>query len=140
MAENCGLFTRDAQAYLSAPAAMTTGQLSERLYTVTDGNVRTLFVEGERSVIAFDTFGTPGRARSYARAIAAALPDKPIGTIIYTHDHLDHAGFAADLAPGVDIVADELCAKVIKLRGAQGQLQPTRVLTGTLNELTIDGV
>ncbi|MCB1680057.1 MAG: MBL fold metallo-hydrolase [Halioglobus sp.] len=140
MAENCGLFTRDAQAYLSAPAAMTTGQLSERLYTVTDGNVRTLFIEGERSVIAFDTFGTPGRARSYARAIAAALPDKPIGTIIYTHDHLDHAGFAADLAPGVDIVADELCAKVIKLRGAQGQLQPTRVLTGTLNELTIDGV
>ncbi len=141
MKENRGLFTLDgAQAYLAAEPKMTTEQLSERLFTVTDGQVRTIFLAGERSVIAFDTFGTPGKARAYGKAIAAAVPDKPIGTIIYSHDHLDHAGFAADLAPDAEIIADEICAKVIKLRGAEGQLQPTRVLTGERNELTIDGI
>lgn len=141
MAENRGLFTLEgAQAYLAVEPEMVTEKLSERLFTVSDGQVRTVFLEGDSSVIAFDTFGTPGRARAYGKAIANALPGKPIGTIIYSHDHLDHAGFAADLAPDADIIADEMCAKVIKLRGAQGQTQPTRVLTGERNELTIDGV
>ena len=141
MAENRGLFTQlAAQAYLAAEPEMSTEKLSDRLFTVSDGQVRTIFLEGDSSVIAFDTFGTPGRARAYAVAIAEAVPGKPIGTIIYSHDHLDHAGFAEDLAPEADIIADELCAKVIKLRGAEGQLQPTRVLTGERNELSIDGI
>jgi glyoxylase-like metal-dependent hydrolase (beta-lactamase superfamily II) len=141
MSENRGLFTLDAaQAYLSAEPEMTTEKLSDRLFTVTDGQVRTIFLEADNSVIAFDTFGTPGRARAYGKAIAEAVPGKPIATIIYSHDHLDHAGFAADLAPAAEIIADEMCARVIKLREAEGQLQPTRVLTGERNELTIDGV
>ena len=95
MQENRGLFTLDAaQAYLAKEPEMVTEQLSERLFTVSDGQVRTIFLAGENSVIAFDTFGTPGRARAYGKAIAAAIPGKPIGTIIYSHDHLDHAGFA----------------------------------------------
>ncbi|MGI9284077.1 MAG: MBL fold metallo-hydrolase [Pseudomonadales bacterium] len=53
---------------------------------------------------------------------------------------MDHAGFAADLAPNAEIVADEMCAKVVKARGAQGQTQPTRVVTGKNNTLEIDGV
>ena len=141
MEENRGLFTLDgAQAYLAAEPEMTTEQLSERLFTTTDGEVRSIFLAGDTGVIAFDTFGTPGRARAYAKAIAAAVPDKPIATIIYSHDHLDHAGFAADLAPDAEIIADEICAKVIKLRGAEGQLQPTRVLQGERHDLTIDGI
>jgi glyoxylase-like metal-dependent hydrolase (beta-lactamase superfamily II) len=141
MSENRGLFTLDgAEAYLAAEPEMTVDQLSDRLYSVTDGQVRTLFIAADSTVIAFDTFGTPGRARAYARAIAATVPDKPIGTIIYSHDHLDHAGFAADLAPEAEIIADEMCAKVIKVRGAQGQLAPNRILLGERNDLTIDGV
>ena len=66
MSENRGLFTLDAaQAYLSAEPEMTTEKLSDRLFTVTDGQVRTIFLEADNSVIAFDTFGTPGRARAY---------------------------------------------------------------------------
>ena len=104
MTENRGLFTLDgAQAYLAAEPEMTTEQLSDRLFTITDGQVRTIFLAGDSSVIAFDTFGTPGKARAYAKAVAAAVPDKAITTIIYSHDHLDHAGFAADLAPGAEI-------------------------------------
>jgi len=141
MNENLGMFTLDgAQAYLAKEPQMSTEQLSERLFSVSDGQVRTIFLAGDNGVIAFDTFGTPGKARAYANAIEAAVPGKPISTIIYSHDHLDHAGFAADLAPDAEIIADEMCAKVVKLRGAQGQLQPTRAVTGERNELTIDGV
>jgi glyoxylase-like metal-dependent hydrolase (beta-lactamase superfamily II) len=114
--------------------------LSERIWTASDGHCRALFIEGDRGVIAFDTFGTPGRARAYKKAIADAVPGKAIKHLIYTHDHLDHAGFAADLAPEAEIIADELCAKVIKLRAADGQLLPTRVLAGASHAIELDGV
>lgn len=141
MTLNRGNFTLDsARDYLTLEPEMQVEQLSERLYSVSDGQVRALFVAGDTGVIAFDTFGTPGKARAYHKAIAATLPARPITTIIYSHDHLDSAGFAADLAPGAEIIADELCAKVIKLRSAEGQMQPTRVLNGTRHELSIDGV
>jgi glyoxylase-like metal-dependent hydrolase (beta-lactamase superfamily II) len=141
MSENRGNFTLEAaQAYLAAEPDMQNEKLSERLWTTTDGVVRTIFVEGDSSVIAFDTFGTPGKARAYKKAIESAIPGKPIKTVIYSHDHLDHAGFADDLAPDAEIIADEICAKVVKLREAEGQSQATRVLTGAQNELSIDGV
>jgi glyoxylase-like metal-dependent hydrolase (beta-lactamase superfamily II) len=141
MPENRGKFTREAsQAYLAAEPEMAAKQLSERIWTASDGHCRTLFAEGDGSVLAFDSFGTPGRARAYRRSIEAAIPDKPIKTVIYTHDHLDHTGFAADLAPDANIIADEICAKVIKLRQAEGQLPPTMIVTGTENRMNIDGV
>jgi glyoxylase-like metal-dependent hydrolase (beta-lactamase superfamily II) len=141
MSENKGNFTLDAaQAYLAKEPEMQVESLSERLYTVTDGQCRTIFVAGDNGVIAFDTFGTPGRSRAYRRAIEETLPGKAVTTVIYSHDHLDHAGFAADLAPDAEIIADELCAKVVKARGAEGQLVPTRTVSGERNELTIDGV
>jgi glyoxylase-like metal-dependent hydrolase (beta-lactamase superfamily II) len=141
MTENRGNFTlSEAQAYLAAEPDMSVEQLSERLYSVSDGQVRSIFLAGNTGVIAFDTFGTPGKARAYRKAIAATLPGKEIATVIYSHDHLDSSGFAADLAPDAEVIADELCAKVIKLRGAEGQLLPTRVLTGARHALNIDGV
>ncbi len=141
MSENKGLFTTEkARSYLTREPEMTVAQLSERLWTVTDGTCRTIFIKGAEGVIAFDTFGTPGRARAYARAINDTLPGREITTVIYSHDHLDHAGFAADLAPAAEIIAAEICAKVIKLRGAEGQLQPTRALSGTEHRLSVDGV
>ncbi|MEJ8566141.1 MBL fold metallo-hydrolase [Elongatibacter sediminis] len=141
MPENRGMFTHEAaQAYLAHEPEMQIEALSERLFSVTDGQCRTLFAAGDSQVIAFDTFGTPGRARAYRRAIESAVPGKPVGTVIYSHDHLDHAGFAADFAPDAEIVADVLCAKVIKARAAEGQLPATLVLEGKRHELNIDGV
>jgi len=141
MTEHSGTFTYDgAQAFLAAEPDMHTDKLSERIWCASDGHCRAVFIEGDSGVIAFDTFGTPGRARAYKKAIGAAVPGKAIKHVVYTHDHLDHAGFAADLAPEAEIIADELCAKVIKLRQADGQLLPTRVLTGERNAMNIDGV
>ena len=141
MSEHQGIFTSDAtQAYLAAEPEMQTEQLSDRLWTVSDGHGRSIFVEGNHGVIAFDTFGTPGRARAYRSAVEQAVPGKSVGTVIYTHDHLDHTGFAADFAPDATIVADEMTAKVIKLREADGQLPVTQTLSGHENRVTFDGV
>jgi len=141
MSLNRGKFTLEkARAYLEHEPAMQVEALSDRLFTVTDGHCRSIFVSGLKSVVAFDTFGTPGRARAYRNAIETRLPGKPISAIIYSHDHLDHTGFAADLAPKAEIIADELCAKVVKARGAEGQTVPTRILRGQRNEITIDDI
>ena len=140
MSENRGKFTREAaQAYLANEPEMMVEKLSDRIWTISDGTCRTVFLEADSSVIAFDTFGTPGRARAYKKAISEAIPDKPVKTIIYSHDHMDHCGFAEDLAPGVEIIADEICAKVIKLRQAEGQLLSSRILSGVKNDMAIDG-
>lgn len=140
MSENRGKFTRDAaQTYLAHEPEMQVKKLSGPIWTISDGACRTIFLEADNSVIAFDTFATPGRARAYKKAVAAAIPGKPIKTIIYSHDHLDHAGFAADLAADAEIIADEICAKVVKLRQAEGQSQVTRVLSGNENKVNIDG-
>ncbi len=141
MSENRGTFSRDsAQQYLSHEPEMQVTALSERLWTISDGNCRTMFIEADNSIIAFDTFGTPGRARAYLKAMTATVPGKDVKTIIYSHDHLDHCGFAADLAPRAEIIADDICARVIKLRQAEGQLTPGRILSGNKNDMQIDGV
>jgi glyoxylase-like metal-dependent hydrolase (beta-lactamase superfamily II) len=140
MSENRGKFTRDAaQAYLAHEPEMQVEKISDSIWTISDGSCRTIFMEGQTGVIAFDTFGTPGRARAYKKAVAESIPDKAIKTIIYSHDHLDHCGFAADLSADAEIIADEICAKVIKLRQAEGQSQVSKVLSGSKNEMSIDG-
>jgi glyoxylase-like metal-dependent hydrolase (beta-lactamase superfamily II) len=135
-----GIFTSDKLLdYLAAEPDMQTEKLSERLWTVSDGLCRTIFLECDNSVVAFDTFGTPGRARAYRTAIERAVPGKPVKTVVYSHDHLDHAGFGADFAPDAEIVADEMTAKVIDLRKADGQLPVTKQLSGRENPMNIDG-
>jgi len=142
MAElNTGLFTApNARAYLEREPQMNVDRLSERMWTISDGTIRTLFLEGDSGIVAFDTFGTPGAARAYRRAVEESIPGKKVKTVIYSHDHLDHAGYAADFAPDAEIIADEMCAKVIRMRQAKGQLVPTRELSGTRNEMAIDGL
>ncbi len=140
MSEHQGIFSSPAiQDYLSAGAKMSTEQLSQRLWTVSDGKYRTIFLEADHSVVAFDTFGTPARARAYAAEIAKVIPGKPVKTVIYSHDHIDHAGFAADFAPDAEIVADEMTAKVIAMRAAEGQLGVTQALSGTEHRVNFDG-
>ena len=141
MTEHRGIFTSDAAAdFLAAEPTLTSEQLSERLWTVSDGKYRTLFAEANDSIVAFDTLGTPAKARAYRTEMDKCIPGKPVSTLIYTHDHLDHAGFAADLAPDAAIVAHEMCDKVIRLRKADGQLAATETHSNTRTSVNYDGV
>jgi alkyl sulfatase BDS1-like metallo-beta-lactamase superfamily hydrolase len=68
---------------------MTYEPLRGKVWTVSEGINRSIFIEGDTGVIAFDTFGSPMGAIAYGMAIGRVLPDKPVHTLVYTHDHLE---------------------------------------------------
>jgi glyoxylase-like metal-dependent hydrolase (beta-lactamase superfamily II) len=135
-----GIFTLpELQEYLSAPREMKVDRLGERLWSVTDSIRRTIFVEGDEGVVAFDTFDTPGAAESYREAIRRTVEGKDITGIVYTHDHLDRSGFGANLAPEAETIAHEMAAVVIGLRQIGGQLPVKRVVRGERETVTCAG-
>lgn len=140
MSQSTGIFNRKVDAHLSRSQPVDVESVGDRLWTASAGTYRTVFAEGGSTVVAFNTFGTPVQAVAHAAAIGETVADKPIGTIVVTIDHLDHAGFAADLAPGADIAAHELTAKVIAGRGASGQTEATTTFRDEAESVEIDGV
>ena len=110
------------------------------IWSACEGIYRTIFLEGKKGMIGFDTFSTPGGARAYKMAIGRVFPRKKTHTIIYSHDHLDHTGYAADLEPEAHIIAHELCAKVIAARKSDGQSVPHETWSGERRQFDIDGV
>lgn len=139
--DHCGIFTIPGPlAIQSAWRDITYEPVRDRIWTVSEGIYRTIFLEGDTGVIAFDTFSTPGGARAYQGAIQRVFPHKPVHTIVYSHEHLDHTGYAADLAPEADIIAHDLCDQVIRARESDGQLPATEVWSGERKEYQIDGL
>ena len=139
--DHCGIFTIPGPlAVQSAWRDITFEPVRDNIWTASEGIYRTIFLEGKTGVVAFDTFSTPGGARAYQGAIQRVFPRKPVHTIVYSHDHLDHTGYAADLAPDADIIAHDLCDQVIRARKSDGQLPATEVWSGERKEYEIDGV
>lgn len=136
-----GVFTIDGPLPgYQFPTTVTVVPLSERIWTASDNVYRTLFIKGDQGVIAFDTFWSPAAAQSYRRAIDRLWPGRDIHTVVYSHDHLDHCGFASDLAPDANVIAHAEAAEVIAARKADGQTLPTQIWSGKSAEFTIDGV
>lgn len=135
-----GMFSAKSDAYLGYEPELGVQELAPGVWTATDGEYRTLFADGDDHVVALNTLGTPGRARAYRRAIESTVPGKPIGTLVMTIDHLDHAGFATELAPDADVIAHELCAQVARGRGSDGQRAPTQAIAGSGEELEVGGL
>jgi glyoxylase-like metal-dependent hydrolase (beta-lactamase superfamily II) len=119
---------------------MTYEPLRGNVWTVSEGVNRSIFVEGDTGVVAFDTFGSPMGAVAYGMAVQRVFPHKPIHTVVYTHDHLDHTGYAADLAPNARIIAHELTNNVVAARKSDGQLPATETWSGETKWYEIDGV
>jgi len=136
-----GIFSIDGplQGY-AFPTTVSYRPVSDRLWTASDGIYRSIFLEGDEGVIAFDTFWSPAAAASYRTAIERVLPGREIHTIIYSHDHLDHTGFASDLAPEAGrIIVHEDAAQVIAARGSDGQTPATETWSGERQSFAIDG-
>jgi glyoxylase-like metal-dependent hydrolase (beta-lactamase superfamily II) len=111
----------------------------DNIWTASEGIYRTIFLEGKKGCIAFDTFGTPGTARAYQQAIGRVFPKKPIHTVVYSHEHLDHAGYAADLAPEARIIAHDHANQVILGRKSDGQLPAHESFREERKAFDIDG-
>jgi glyoxylase-like metal-dependent hydrolase (beta-lactamase superfamily II) len=138
--EHCGIFTiRSDIPVQGAWRDITYEPVIDNIWTASEGIYRTVFLEGRKGCISFDTLTTPGTARAYRAGIGRVFPKKPIHTIVYSHDHLDHTGYAADLAPDADIIAHDYANRVILGRQSHGQLPATEVWTGERTEFSIDG-
>lgn len=138
--EHCGIFTIPGEIpILGAYRDICYVPLRGNIWTASEGIYRTCFVEGEKGVVAFDTFGTPGTARAYGGAIQRVFPDKPVHTIVYSHDHLDHTGYPEELSADADIIAHDLCQQVVVGRGSDGQKAANEVWDGERRDFNIDG-
>ena len=138
--EHCGIFTIGPDIPIQgAWRDITYDPVKDNIWTATDGVHRTIFLEGTKGTVAFDTLLSPGTARAYGAAVGRVFPKKSIHTIVYSHDHLDHTGYAADLAPDADIIAHDYANKVILGRKASGQLPATEVWEGERKSYSIDG-
>ena len=118
-----GRYTLPTQrlGFLHDEPELQVGELGTGLWTVSDGRRRAVFADADGGVVAWDTLATPGAARAYRKAIG-----RPVATVVYSNDHLDRSGWSSELAPDAEIVAHEWCARVVELRGADGQRPATR--------------
>jgi len=107
----------DRLGFLHDEPELQVRELGAGLWTLSDGRRRTVLADGG---IAWDTLSTPGAARAYRKAIG-----RPVATLVYSNDHLDRSGWSRELEPA-EVVAHEWCARVVELRGADGQLPATR--------------
>ena len=122
------------------PTTVSYRPLGGPLWTASDGIYRSIFLEGDEGAIAFDTFWSPAAAGSYRTAIERVLPKRDIHTVVYSHEHLDHCGFAYDLSPDAEVIAHESAAEVIRARESDGQKVPTQTWSGEQHSLSVDGV
>jgi glyoxylase-like metal-dependent hydrolase (beta-lactamase superfamily II) len=90
----------------------------DNIWTASEGIYRTIFLEGNKGCIAFDTFGTPGTARAY---------------------QADHCGYAADLAPDAKIISHDYANQVILGRQSSGQLAAHETFSDERISHEIDG-
>lgn len=120
-----GLFRLDrSEAYLQAEPEAKVEPLTGEIHRITIHDRSTIVLEGPKSLVAVDTFGTPGRARVYRRTLHEEFDDKPIESIVYTHDHLDSSGFSRILAEEAEIIADERTARIVEERDFSSQIVP----------------
>jgi len=139
-AEHCGIFTIGGELPIQGAYRDICYQpLRDNIWTASEGIYRTIFLEGSRGCIAFDTFGTPGTARAYQQAIGRVFPQKPIHTIVYSHEHLDHCGYAADLAQDAKIISHDYANQVILGRQSDGQLAAHETFLEERKSCEIDG-
>jgi glyoxylase-like metal-dependent hydrolase (beta-lactamase superfamily II) len=88
-------------------------QIRDGLYWITDGAYNTMFLVTRDGVVAVDAPPTFGP--NYLKAIRK-VTDQPVRYLIYSHEHLDHIGGAALFPKGVQIVAQEQTAAILKRR------------------------
>ena len=84
------------------------------------------FVIGDKAVIAVDPVNRTVAA--LYRDAVAALTDKPISKIIYSHDHRDHIVGADVLSPGAEIYAHPGTRNTLEERGDPDIPLPTKLV------------
>lgn len=106
-------------------AKISVDPVAEGVWTAAVNDHRTIFAAAGGQVVAVNGFGTPELSAEYAEAIRATVPAATVTEVIASIDHLDHSAGASELAGGGELIAHELCARILETRGQQ----PTQRLT-----------
>ena len=104
-------------------------RLTERTYWVQNGFYSTTFYVGDEGVLLFDPLG--GGAKALKAAIVS-VTNLPITTVVYSHDHADHAGdgkefVAAEGEQKVRFIASAATASKMKFLGS-ALPEPTKIV------------
>lgn len=107
-------------------------RLTEHTYWYESGFYATIFYVGDKGVLLFDPLEM--RAEKILQAIRS-VTDKPVTTIVYSHDHADHTSGTAELLQLLkpsqkqvpEIIASKATAEKMQLLGSKIPA-PTKVL------------
>jgi hypothetical protein len=115
-------------------AEVVVATVADRVWTAEAGDYRTIFASSGDEVVAVNGFGTEALGAAFAEAIQETVPAASIAAVVASIDHRDHSARASALAGSGELVAHELCARVLEHRGQQ----PRRLDGDT--ELELGGV
>jgi glyoxylase-like metal-dependent hydrolase (beta-lactamase superfamily II) len=114
-------------------------EVADGVFTLAAGDRRALFVTSGDRVVALNSFGSIDAATAYHQAIQEVSGGPGPDVVIATIDHLDHSGRTHELGAG-ELLAHELCATVMRRRGAPGQRPADRIVRGEGEELELGGI
>jgi glyoxylase-like metal-dependent hydrolase (beta-lactamase superfamily II) len=98
-------------------ANLTVTPVADGVWSADANDHRTIFAAAGEKVVAVNGFGTPELSAEYSEAIRATVPAATIAGVIASIDHLDHSARASELAGGGELIAHELCARILETRG-----------------------
>jgi glyoxylase-like metal-dependent hydrolase (beta-lactamase superfamily II) len=104
---------------------------------VSNGGYQSVFVELADSIVVIDGLQSDERSAELIEQAKAAIPGKPIGYVISTHNHFDHAnGLRLFVAEGATIITHKINEEFFKtalanprtLENVDPQTMPVKVL------------
>jgi len=84
-------------------------KVTDRVYQVRGFDISNMtIIEGDTSLIIIDTLFAPEAARAALALYYQNRPNKPVGTVIYTHSHADHFGGVKGIISEADVAAGKV--------------------------------
>lgn len=96
--------------------------LGSGLYMITDNAYQSMFMVYDRGVVVIDA---PPRFAAHIPEAIAAITDKPITHLIYSHSHIDHIGGAKTLGGHPTIIAHDETLRLLKRAADPNRPLPT---------------
>jgi glyoxylase-like metal-dependent hydrolase (beta-lactamase superfamily II) len=103
-----------------------TQQLGRGLYLVTENVYQAMFMVYENGVVVIDA---PPSLASFIPKAIAAVTDKPVTHLVYSHSHADHIGGAKSLGGSPEIIAQAETLKLLERAHDSNRPLPTRTFT-----------
>lgn len=115
-----------------------TTEIAPNVYDFRYGNNHMIWVEMDSSVVVIDTFYAAAAAA--LKESIAAVTDKPVSHVIYSHEHYDHIKGAQVFADsGAEIISHANCLDTFEYSPNPDVVTPTMTFSGSQYEVPLPG-